>query len=289
MRKVDPANIITAGLTDVGRVRSSNQDSIGEFVNSHSSLRLLVVADGMGGHRGGEVASQMAVDAVGEVFRGATDSPRELLQGALERANQQVNEASGRDRNLRGMGTTCVALLFGRERNAWVAHVGDSRAYCMHDGKFVRLTDDHSVVGELLRQGQISAEEARVHPQRNEILRAIGTQDSVEVDVNSVTVSPGDRFLLCSDGLSTMLSDDEIAAVLAREGPESATRTLVDLANERGGADNISVQIAAIPGTQRRAAKFRPEARADAGTSSGRIWAAALIALALALWLLLGR
>lgn len=288
MRGVDPSYIVTAGLTDVGRVRSNNQDSIGEFIQREPSLRLLVVADGMGGHRGGEVASQMAVEAVRAAFQGGGDSPPEVLRAALERANQQVNEASQRDRSLNGMGTTCVAMLFGRGGQAWVAHVGDSRAYRLRGGQLTQLTDDHSIVGELVRMGRISAEEARTHPQRNEILRAIGTQETVAVDLEAVPVQPGDRFLLCSDGLYGMLTDAEIAEVLRGEGPNDAARILVDRANERGGVDNISVQIAVVPAIAGHDISMQADGAPRASGLPGLLWAAMLAAAALLFWLLFG-
>ena len=208
---------------------------------------------------------------------------------ALERANRAVNTASERDGSLAGMGTTCVALLFGRDGKAWVAHVGDSRAYRLSAGRLSQLTNDHSVVGELMRMGKITSEQARNHPQRNEILRAIGTQESVSVDLSPVPVEPGDRFLLCSDGLSTMLSDTRIADVLGREAPEHAARILVDLANEHGGADNISVQIAAVPGTPRPASNAERNGRESAGIRGLLVWGAALLAVAWLFWLLMGR
>ncbi len=289
MGEVEFSKIVTAGLTDVGLVRSNNQDAIGEFTHTDSALRLLVVADGMGGHRGGEVASQMAVDTVGDSFRESRAAPPENLRVALERANRAINTASEKDGSLAGMGTTCVALLFGRNGKAWVAHVGDSRAYRLSAGRLSQLTNDHSVVGELMRMGKITSEQARNHPQRNEILRAIGTQESVSVDLSPVPVEPGDRFLLCSDGLSTMLSDTKIADVLGREAPEHAARILVDLANEHGGADNISVQIAAVPGTPRPASNAERNGRESAGIRGLLVWGAALLAVAWLFWLLMGR
>ncbi len=192
------------------------------------------------------------------------------------------------------MGTTCVGLVFGADGAAWVAHVGDSRAYLLRDGHMAPLTADHSTVGELVRLGKITPEEAAVHPRRNEILRSIGAEPSVQVDVAPVHVRPGDQYLLCSDGLSGLVSDPEMGAVLLRESPENATRILVDLANERGGPDNVTVMVTAVPGN---AAPMQNAAAPSWDTEQARTrsrrrlrWitaAAAVIAALLAISLLL--
>jgi serine/threonine protein phosphatase PrpC len=234
----------TAGASDVGRVRSVNQDTLHELHDADGARHLLIVADGMGGHRGGEVASRLAVDSIVQSVDGSGTPPSELLQRALEGANLEVFEASCNDADLRGMGTTVVAMLFDETDRAWVAHVGDSRAYLLRGNELTQLTDDHSVVGELVRRGQLTSEEARVHPQSNEILRAIGTQPDVEVDLKEIAIEPGDRYLLCSDGLSGMLPDPQIAEELGASPPTEAVRRLIDLANEAGGTDNITVQVA---------------------------------------------
>lgn len=259
----EPANVVTASATDVGRVRSVNQDAFGEFEDSARGLRLLIVADGMGGHRAGEVASEIAIAAVGEVFESSSESPAELLRTALTTANSRIFSAACEDPGLAGMGTTGVALLISGEARCWVAHVGDSRAYRLRGGVFTPITDDHSVVGELVKRGQLTAEEARVHPQSNEILRALGTQESVEVELTPVDVALGDRLMLCSDGLSGMLPDPEIGEVLSGGTPSETVSTLIELANEAGGTDNITVQIAEISS---KAAGGRP-ARSTGGSA----------------------
>jgi protein phosphatase len=237
----------TASGTDIGLVRSVNQDAFGEFDDLKRGTHLLFVADGMGGHRAGEVASQLAVECVGETFD-ANDLPaEEFLQLALERANARIFDASIAEEQFAGMGTTGVALLLTGERTGWIAHVGDSRAYRWREGEFSLLTSDHSVVGELVRRGQLTPEQARIHPQSNEILRALGTQPDVDVELTEVDIEIGDRFLLCSDGLSGMLADEEIGELLGREQPEQAVRTLIRMANDAGGTDNITIQIAEIP------------------------------------------
>jgi protein phosphatase len=246
MTQIDPKSIETASLTDVGRRRASNQDAFGGLVPA-SGARLLIVADGMGGHAGGATASRVAVETVEEVVARSTDAPETTLRAALEAANRRVHEEAQNDASLAGMGTTGVALLFQPDGSAWVAHVGDSRAYRLRDGRLEQLTPDHSLVAELERRGMITAEEAQVHPRRNEVLRSIGVEPEVDVDVVRVDARPGDQYLLCSDGLSGVVGDEEIAAELLRAPPEVAVRRLVDAANERGGPDNITVQVARIP------------------------------------------
>jgi len=257
----------TAGATDVGQVRMANQDAFGEFRDEERRRHMLLVADGMGGHRGGEVASSMTVDTVRELFGAEDGPPGEFIVAALQSANGRVFDRAATDGSLAGMGTTAVAMLFDATSEAWIAHVGDSRCYRLRDGVLVQLTDDHSVVGELVRRGQLTPEEARVHPQSNEILRAIGTQPDVAVDVQSVDVRPGDRYLLCSDGLSGMVTDDEIAEVLGSRSPEDAVRTLIERANLAGGTDNITVQIGEV-GEFGHALDAAPE-RAHAGPAPG--------------------
>ena len=244
----EPERFVTGSLTDVGQVRSVNQDYCDEFADAAARRRMLIVADGMGGHRGGEVASRIAVEAAAEVFAAGGSDARQLLRLALETANQRVHKAAREDMELAGMGTTAVCLLFERGGSGWVAHVGDSRAYRLRGNKLKQLTEDHSVVGALIRMGHISEEEARLHPQRNEILRAIGTNENVEVQITALQLQPGDRYLLCSDGLSGLVSDDEIREVLGSSTPQVAVRSLVEMANLEGGSDNITVQVIAIPG-----------------------------------------
>lgn len=249
MSLIDPRAVLTASLTEVGCVREVNEDSCGEFQDSHGR-RLLVVADGMGGHKGGATASRVAVETVGEVFQSSQTDPEKTLFAAVEAANARVYELSRDNAELRGMGTTAVMLLLGESGTAWVAHVGDSRGYRMRDGQIQPITADHSVVGEMVRQGLLSEADAAVHPRRNEILRSVGVEPTVQPDVARLDLAEGDRFLLCSDGLSGLLQDPEICAVVLREPPQQAARTLIDTANQRGAPDNVTVQIAAIPGGQ---------------------------------------
>lgn len=244
------ARVEFASRSDVGRVRSANEDSCATFERSDGS-RLLVIADGMGGHRGGATASRTAVEAIFEVFdRDASDDMEEVLQRAVESANARVFAMAQDDRELEGMGTTVVAFVLDAQQRGTVAHVGDSRAYRYRHGQLEPLTMDHSVVAEMQRRGLISADEAAVHPRRNEILRSVGVSPEVDVDVSALEVASGDRFVLCSDGLSGVLSDEEIASVVQSEPPGTAVDVLVRMANERGGPDNISVHVLSIQANQ---------------------------------------
>lgn len=225
-----------AGLTDTGRKRRRNEDA---FV---CRAPLFAVADGMGGAQAGEVASRLAAAAVGER---APDSSGEAVVAALvAEANRRVWQRSLEDMSHSGMGTTItVALADLAAGTIAIGHVGDSRAYRIRDGALEQLTEDHSLVAELVRRGRLSPEEAETHPQRSVITRALGTEPDVEVDVFTVEALPGDLFLLCSDGLTTMVPDAELLDLAAGERAdlEAVARALVDAANAAGGEDNVTV------------------------------------------------
>jgi protein phosphatase len=222
------------GSTDKGRIRDSNED--GYVVDRR--LQLFAVADGMGGHRGGEVASATALEALRAAVASGTG-----LGDAITSANAAVHSKSLGDDELAGMGTTLTAMV-PDGHGALVGHVGDSRAYLLRDGELRQLTNDHSLVEEFVREGRLTEQEAAVHPQRSVVTRAIGVDDAVEVDVYSVPLEAGDRLLLCSDGLTTMLHADEIAGLLRRESdPTRAANLLVDAANAAGGEDNITTVV----------------------------------------------
>ncbi|HKN37926.1 MAG TPA: Stp1/IreP family PP2C-type Ser/Thr phosphatase [Acidimicrobiia bacterium] len=221
--------------TDVGRGRPENEDSI--LVDAAHGL--YAVADGMGGHRAGEVASATAIETLKAAYVGG-----QRLDDAVEAANAAVFAKAADDQALQGMGTTLTAVALEDDHTALLGHVGDSRAYLMRDGAVTQVTDDHSLVEQLVREGRLSPEEAQNHPQRAIITRALGIDAEVEVDTYRVDLKPGDRLLICSDGLTTMLSDDTIAVTLRRHpDPQQAADTLVDMANQAGGDDNITVVI----------------------------------------------
>jgi len=220
--------------SDTGRQRRANEDSL------LARAPLFVVADGMGGAQAGEVASRIAVESFGDGLKD-TRSPEETLAEHARAANTRIHELSRSNAEQAGMGTTLTALYVG-ELEVAIAHVGDSRAYCLRDGELLRLTDDHSLVDELIRQGRLTPEEAEDHPQRSIITRALGPEEVVEVDTRSYRARTGDVFLLCSDGLTTMLGEGQLAEVLrAHPRLRDAGEMLIAQANEAGGRDNITV------------------------------------------------
>jgi serine/threonine protein phosphatase PrpC len=224
-----------ASRTDTGRQRSANEDSL--FLRSP----VFVVADGMGGAQAGEVASKVAADSFDRELPAA--APERVLTETIEAANRAIHERARTDPELTGMGTTTTAMIVDLEGEAVaIGHVGDSRAYRLRGGKFERLTRDHSLVEEMRRKGQLTDAQAEDHPQRSIITRALGPEPEVKVDVQTVPAQAGDVFLICSDGLTTMLGDDHIARLLSRASSmDSAVRALVDEANRAGGRDNITV------------------------------------------------
>jgi len=242
MPKTDSLQLEFSSRSDVGRVRSNNQDCCGEF-SREDGLRLFVVCDGMGGHQGGALASQVAVETIGAVFERSSEPPEFLLEEALEEANQKIRTRAREQAGLEGMGTTGVALLLGAGDLAWFAHVGDSRVYRLRQGQLEVLTMDHSFVGEMLRKGQLTPEQALNHPQRNVILRSLGPEPEVRVDVGYRQIEEGDLFVLCTDGLWGEVSDTGIAAVLQSESAANSAERLVELANQNGGRDNATVQV----------------------------------------------
>jgi protein phosphatase len=240
MSAADELRIEWAELSDVGRQRSNNQDFCGAAIVPGGE-RLWIVADGMGGHAGGETASRVAVEAATASFVAGCGSLPERLRESIAAANRAVIETARGDRALTGMGTTAVALALGD--GACVANVGDSRAYRLRRGRIEQLTRDHSVVAELVRQGAISEEEALIHPRRHEVLRSLGFEEELEIDVDPLDVAPGDVLLLCTDGLTGVVDDAEIAALCGKRPQREAARALVDAANARGGPDNVTVQV----------------------------------------------
>jgi len=234
--------LTAAARTDVGRRRSANEDCFALA----PQLGLYLVADGMGGHTAGQLASRLATRACVAALRELTRSRATLtekLRTCVDAANREIYDTAQAKPELTGMGTTLVALLAGGGRIA-LAHVGDSRAYLIRAGVIRRLTDDHSLVAELVRRQEISEVAAREHPHRHVLTRALGVRRSVEPDLAELTPALGDAVVLCSDGLTTHVEDPEIAAVAAKEQDvEAVCARLVDLANARGGEDNVTVAL----------------------------------------------
>lgn len=249
--------IVSCGITDIGRKRQRNEDSY--LVND--KIGLYIVADGMGGHAGGEFASKIAVSTVEEIIRGEdrvksnvpTQSyldaneqsnveglEQERLKDAINRAGNMIVRRAFEDPELKGMGTTSTVMFISNER-AYIAHVGDSRAYCVREGEIIQITEDHSLVHEQLKSGLITEEEAKTHQLKNIITRSVGVQEEVEVDTVVWKIQVGDSYLLCSDGLSNMMQDEEMQELISKNDVEQGARELVDLANQRGGEDNITL------------------------------------------------
>jgi len=229
--------LLVASRSDVGRLRPGNEDAFLVV----DDMQLVAVADGMGGHQGGEVASATAIDT----FR--TSMTRgDSIERAITAANDAVVSQAATDLALRGMGTTITAGMVA-DGALRIGHVGDSRAYLLRAGELRQLTTDHSVVAELIAAGELTEDQALIDPRRAMITRALGIDATVEVDVFDVDLEPGDRILLCSDGLTTMIRDNAIAEILASEDDrERAADELVNAANIAGGADNITVVIVDI-------------------------------------------
>ena len=226
--------------TDIGCVRDHNEDSL------VVAPPLYVVADGMGGHAAGEVASEIAVEVLAE--RAPKTLDPEALARAVEEANLAIINAARIGEGRKGMGTTCTAAMLEDERLI-IAQVGDSRAYLMHNGKLQQLTRDHSLVADLVEAGEITPAQARIHPQRSAITRALGSDPRTQPDMYEINVEAGDRLLLCSDGLSSMLEDDEIQTIMNRtDDPQLCAAQLVNGAIAAGGSDNVTVIVVNITG-----------------------------------------
>jgi len=246
-------NVTARGISDVGRKREHNEDSL--LIDD--DLGLYIVADGMGGHQGGGTASRLAVETIRDNLRQARASGttlavhtgeleanplREVLRGAVEMACRSIFQAAQSDPDLQGMGTTVTAVAVD-ERSAFVAHVGDSRCYLIRGGDIFQVSEDHSLVNEQLKAGAITPEEARTSRFRNIITRSVGFEEQVAVDLLGLEVRGGDRMVVCCDGLSNLVEDDEILQVVHGEPLDAVPKKLVDLANDRGGDDNITVIV----------------------------------------------
>ncbi|WP_336786227.1 Stp1/IreP family PP2C-type Ser/Thr phosphatase [Paenibacillus sp. MMO-177] len=242
--------MITANRSDVGRIRHINEDRswVGQLDNG---ITLAIVADGMGGHQAGDVASQLAVNTFRDMLEKSASKAdlsmqegKMLIRQALVMANDVVYDMASRNEQYYNMGTTIVAALY-KEQQLIIGHIGDSRAYLITADGIAQLTEDHTLVNELVKSGQISLEEAAHHPRRNVITRAVGTDAQVEVDIYTAALSDNDVLLLCSDGLTNMVSDDEMLQTVREEGlglDDKADR-LIQLALQAGGDDNVTVVL----------------------------------------------
>jgi protein phosphatase len=231
--------------TDVGRLRSGNEDSY------FCGQTVFAVADGLGGHQGGEVASAAAVEPLARLDGGSFPDPgkaAEALAAAIRDANEAILDRAAGDPALYGMGTTVTAAAVAGDGYLQLAHVGDSRAYLLRGGDLAQLTTDHTVVGELVRRGRLTPEQAAIHPERSILTRAVGLDPRVPVDLpDPLELTSGDQLLLCSDGLTEAVGDNQIAQLLstAPDG-QAACRSLIDAANDAGGPDNITVVLVQV-------------------------------------------
>ena len=237
-------NVSIGVKTDVGKVREANEDSY--LVQEP----LFVVADGMGGHIAGDVASSTAVGIIESNSDEASADDPETLARLIKSANDAIWKKAQDDPSLRGMGTTCTLILI-HDETAHIAHVGDSRAYLWRRGELAQITEDHTLVERMVKEGRLKPEEAQKHPQRSIITRALGVDPEVDVDLRKLDLERGDRLLICSDGLTSMIDPPVISEVLASDkNPQSAAERLVELANEAGGEDNVTVVVIDVGGAE---------------------------------------
>ncbi|MBY7143683.1 Stp1/IreP family PP2C-type Ser/Thr phosphatase [Virgibacillus sp. NKC19-3] len=234
-------------LTDRGKVRNYNEDAGGVFYNSFRQL-LAIIADGMGGHQAGDVASQMAISLIEEKWKKSNElysaeEAEQWISQAIIEINESIYAHALANSEYEGMGTTVVVTIC-TEEFITISHIGDSRCYLYSESGFNQMTEDHSLVNELVRSGQISKDDAEQHPRKNVLLRALGTEENAIAETQSVWWKHGDRVLLCSDGLTNKVSDEELASFLTTDSDiNEIGKQMVELANERGGEDNISLLI----------------------------------------------
>jgi serine/threonine protein phosphatase PrpC len=232
--------LIAHSKTDKGLVRSENEDHF----CIEGSLGFLAVADGLGGRAAGKIASQMGIDTLRDYLKNEKESTTNRMVEGIRLANQAIYDASSSNPEWNGMGTTIAAVLLDENRLS-IAHVGDSRVYLIRSGNIEQLTDDHTFVFEQVKRGFLTREEAEESGMKHILSRALGTAPDVDVDLDELTVSEDDKFVLCSDGLSSLVSDDEIlSAVMSSTAPGTACEQLVTMANQKGGYDNITVIVA---------------------------------------------
>lgn len=276
-RKVKPMTIHGAMLSETGRVREANEDSVayvlpwpGKTDADIAAGGLALLADGMGGHAAGEVASRLAAEVVIETYYRERTSAPLALATAFDAANRAIRDHADRHPECAGMGTTCTVLAF-RDGACFLAHVGDSRAYLYRDGELRQISEEQSLVGAMLREGLLTPEQAARHPDRNIVLQVLGTKPDIAPQIwnEGMALKAGDRLLLCSDGLTDMVDEAFISAVLARMPPHDACLALVDAANEAGGIDNISVGVFTPDAETESAGAIRDTVRLTVQASDG--------------------
>jgi PPM family protein phosphatase len=240
-----------AQQTDIGRQREVNEDHVGYVVPEDTQIlarkgALFIVTDGLGGHTAGERASEIALKAASDAYyQSEDDDVAVALRHAIEHANATIYQMATENAQWKGMGTTCVAAVLQGEM-AYVANVGDSRAYLVRDNQMKQISLDHSLVGRLVRDGEITEDEARVHPERNMIYRCLGEKSDVEVDIFSEKVQESDLLLLCTDGLTGLVSNEELCSIVHQYEPQESVRHLIERANENGGPDNITALVVRV-------------------------------------------
>ena len=233
--------------SDIGRKRSMNQDSFSVFEDEESKLNLYILADGMGGYKGGEIASKVAVTAIEKYIKEKFNSNMKkhqilkIIEDAIEFANNAIYEESEVDEELQDMGTTVEVCLI-LDNKVYIGHIGDSRIYRIRDNTIERITTDHSYVEKLVRDGEITREEAYTHPKKNLLIKALGTEKKAEPDLLNIDIKQDDILLICSDGLTNMIRENQILKII-KENEELAENNLIEKANEAGGLDNITVII----------------------------------------------
>jgi PPM family protein phosphatase len=292
---VNTTTLRWAARSDVGKARDRNEDSY------YGGEHVFAVADGLGGHNAGDVASRLAIEPIAGLDRRIEEVPDDAVADALSdvvlEANRKVYRRAQDDAKVRGMGTTLTVVAVS-DGSAHLAHVGDSRCYLVRDGAMSQLSSDHTLVARMVQEGKLTPEQAEVHPQRSILTRALGAEPEVDVDSLEITLVPGDLLLLCSDGLSSVVGEERIREVLSnRSGLEETCARLIDEANARGGPDNITVVLVELTGTPgarpAAAAVHRPAKRAQARREGGprrfpvrlAVWIALVLALGLGSWL----
>lgn len=227
--------------THIGHVRTSNQDSV---LMQDGTFGLYGVADGMGGHNGGDIASQMAVLMLGRILEGVSPDEEKLKDG-FRHVNKMIYDEQTKNPLLSGMGTT-LTVIWEAEDHILMGHIGDSRAYLLRNGQIIQISDDHSMVAELVRDGVLTEEQARIHPYRNVITQAVGAADELNVHTRRLEKARGDKYLICSDGLYEYVTKEEMQQLLTHYSPEDAAEMMIEKALDGGGKDNVTVLIAEV-------------------------------------------